>query len=353
MQNDDDVELNDILNSSLKCAKNSRLFSPNLPSSVESKEEAHDAIRQWTSGDSKRYVPACETVRSLPPAAYEIKSNGNLGIYFERIPINIDGLVRFPQANTDKVLSEIQNFWDKKNLFQEYNLVHKRGILMWGPPGSGKSCCIKFVMKDVIEKRGGIVVKFTHPMLFIEGMRILREIEPKTPVVVLMEDIDAIVSSFSESEVLNILDGVDRVELVVFLATTNYPELLGSRIVNRPSRFDKRFKIHHPNAQSRLIYFKHIICDDERAKNEGLNTLEQRDAFVYSKAISMGINLETWVNDTVGFSIAHLKELFVAVCILGDDYDIAIETLNSMKDHIRSADDVESQIGFFREEQDD
>ena len=43
-----------------------------------------------------------------------------------------------------------------------------------------------------------------------------------------MEDLDAIIRKFDGSSVLNILDGVDRVEHAVFLATTNYPEDLGA-----------------------------------------------------------------------------------------------------------------------------
>lgn len=45
-------------------------------------------------------------------------------------------------------------------------------------------------------------------------------------------------------------------------------------------------------------------------------------------------------------SIAHLKELFVAVVIQGDDYEEAIETLQSMKDAIDSSDDSEETFGF-------
>lgn len=351
IETDDDTELNQILTTESSSSVKGRLrgCSPtnDCADPSGSKEERLAGVCQWTTGDNKRFIPASKTVKRLPPGAYEVKQNPNFGIYIEKIPISIDGLVRFPQANTDRVIGEIQAFWDRDSLFKEFKLTHKRGILMWGPPGGGKSCTIKFVMKDVIEKRKGIVLKFTHPNLFIEGMRIIREIEPHTPVVVLMEDIDATIQMYSESDVLNILDGVDKVEKVVFLATTNYPEVLGARVVNRPSRFDKRFKIRHPNAQSRMIYLKHLLCDDERAEAEGLTSDKKREAYILKKAKDLGIGLEQWVKDTNGFSIAHLKELFVAVCILNDPYEEAIKTLRSMKDVIRSADDDgPRKVGF-------
>jgi SpoVK/Ycf46/Vps4 family AAA+-type ATPase len=222
------------------------------------------------------------------------------------------------------VITEIQTFWEREGIFRDFDLAYKRGIILWGPPGSGKSCTIQLIIEDVT-KRDGIVIKFTSPGLFLSGMRSFKEIQPETPVVILMEDIDAILEMYSESSVLNILDGVDQVDKAVFLATTNYPERLGGRILNRPSRFDKRFKIGHPNKESRRLYFQHLIGDKP-----------------------LTVDVERWVSDSDGFSIAHLKELFVAVCILGDDYDDAIETLSSMKEQLLSDKEFESPetMGF-------
>lgn len=192
---------------------------------------------------------------------------------------------------------------------------------------SGKSCTIQLIMRDVVE-RGGVVIKFAHPTLFVEGIRKFREIQPDTPVVILMEDIDSILEMYSESEVLNILDGVNQIEKVVFLATTNYPEKLGARIINRPSRFDKRFKIGHPNEESRRLYFEYIIGKE--------------------KIKSLKIDLDKWVEDTEEFPIAHLKELFTAVVILGDEYDDAIEALSCMKEEAPNSanDEQRKQMGF-------
>ena len=170
----------------------------------------------------------------------------------------------------------------------------------------------------------GIVVKFDHPGLFSSGMRILREIQPDVPIVAVMEDIDSILEDYDESEILNILDGVHAVDKVVFLATTNYPSTLGERIINRPSRFDKRFYIGHPPEKIRKIYFENLIGEEKIKK--------------------LKIDLDKWVKDTDQMSIAHLRELFVAVVVLGDDYDEAIDTLRTMKEPV---DDREyGKMGF-------
>lgn len=290
-----------------------------LLSASPKKEQVLRGLVQWTTSDGKTFVPASETADKITPGVYEIKHSETIGVYFKKITVLAQGLLRFPQTNSERVVTEIQKFWERESLFREYNLTYKRGIILWGPPGSGKSCTIQLIMRDVVD-RGGMVVKFTYPSLFLDGIRIFREIEPQTPIVVLMEDIDSILQEYDESEVLNILDGVNQIEKAVFLATTNYPEKLGERIINRPSRFDKRFKIDHPNSESRRMYFEYLI---------GVNRIAELD-----------INLDQWVKDTKGFSLAHLKELFVAVVILGDEYQDAIETLSSMReDRLDSSED--------------
>jgi ATP-dependent 26S proteasome regulatory subunit len=287
----------------------------------------------WTSSDGRVFVPAAPTVQILTPGVYEISISQNIGLFFERIPVRSEGLLRFPDTNSDKVVAEIQKFWNREDIFNEYGLTYKRGILLYGPPGSGKSCTIQLIMEDVVS-RCGIVLKFNDPNLFIDGMRIFRQIQPDAPVVVIMEDIDSTLEQFSETEILNILDGVNEVNKVVFLATTNYPERLGPRIVNRPSRFDKRFRIGYPSALSRKMYFEHIIAHDQESR-------------LKEKISELKIDLDQWVADTDGMSIAHLKELFIQVVILGDSYEESIETLRSMTETIEDK-DYDSSIGFFK-----
>jgi hypothetical protein len=50
-------------------------------------------------------------------------------------------------------------------------------------------------------------------------------------------------------------------------------------------------------------------------------------------------NIAKWVKDTDGMSIAHIKELFISVVILGAKYDDAIELLRSMSQKVKSTND--------------
>jgi len=324
---EDYVELNEILSHGPPASqkmKSGRVYGgePDMCDDEDEEEREMGNQCQWTTADGHLYAPISATVKTLPPAVYEIDANPAIGLYFSRISVNLDGLIRFPDSNSDKVIDEVQKFWARKDVFLSHNINYKRGIILWGPPGSGKSCTVQFIMKDVVDK-GGIVIKFTHPTLFNKGVRVLRRIEPETPIVVIMEDMDGILEQYNESDVLQILDGIDQIENVVYLATTNYPQCLGPRIINRPSRFDKRFKIGHPNPECRRVYFEHIITKEDREN----------------------IDLDKWVEDTEEFSIAHLKELYVAVVILDDKYEDAIRTLTDMKEDI-SSDEERARLGF-------
>lgn len=280
---------------------------------------------QWYT-DGEKFVACGDTVPLLPPGAYEINITPEQGTHFVRVPTKTEELLRFDDTDSDRVVKEIRTFWSKRDRYARHGLAFKRGVLLYGPPGSGKSCTIQLVMEDVI-KLGGIVLVFKSPELFPLGMRLLRQIQPETPVVVIMEDIDATIERYNESLVLNILDGAERFDNIVYLATTNYPEKLGARVVNRPSRFDKRFKIPFPNEGVRRNYITALFKD----------------------VVDHPFELDRWIEDTKDLSIAHLKELFVSVVILGDEYEEAIDTLKGMREEVSSEkDDPSKKLGFLK-----
>jgi hypothetical protein len=325
-------KLNEML-SKITAPLTRRRLRPQLEECIE--EEHKDILPQkycqWATSDNSIFVGTNKTQAEITPGVYEIGADPQIGLFFKKIPVKTEGLIRFPDGNSDRVVSEIQKFWERDSLFEEYGLSFKRGILLYGPPGSGKSCTVQLAMADVIRK-GGIAINFTDPSLFMAGFRIMRQIQPKCPIVTIMEDIESILEKYSESQILNILDGVNRVDYTVFLATTNYPQILGARIVNRPSRFDKRFRIGMPTAAARRVYFEHLI----QSSTEKISFDD--------RVKKLGIDLDRWVKDTEEMSIAHLKELFIAVVILGDDYKEAVETLKTMTEPLNDRD--YSRVGF-------
>lgn len=279
-------------------------------------EELDVAFAQWTElSEGAGYTASGKTVGKLPPGFYDLKSVQGT-IIWQGIKARTDKLLPFPDSAVKEVLIEIETFWDREKAFVDHGLPYKRGILLWGPAGSGKSSTLQLLARQVVKQKG-VVIMFSDANLFIGGLRQLRDIQPEVPVVVLMEDLDAIIERQNESTILNLLDGVESVHKCVFVATTNWPEKLGARIVNRPSRFDRRFKIPHPSDESRRMYLQDLMLEGD------------------------DMDVEQMVRDSDGMSLAHLKELFVATAILGGEYSQTVRILKGMKDRAHSAKDEE------------
>jgi SpoVK/Ycf46/Vps4 family AAA+-type ATPase len=129
----------------------------------------------------------------------------------------------------------------------------------------------------------------------ILGLNAIREIEPTRPLVTVTEDLDEYFKPDKSSKpILSMYDGENQVDHVVHLATTNYPERLEDRIIQRPSRFDVIICLGTPKAEAREAYMRHMLGEDF-SKNE----------------------FQSFVSDTKGLSFAHLKEFILATICLG------------------------------------
>lgn len=278
-----------------------------------------DRSMKWKVADDGLYTAVGHTVKTIPPGVYDIVVDSRGTVYWQEIVPRTEDIIRFPNAPIDEVVSEIERFWSREDQFRRYGLPFKRGILLHGPPGSGKSCTLQLVAREMVD-RGGYVVQFNSVDHFVAGYRILRQVQPDAKLVVLMEDLDEILkgkTSSGESRILNLLDGIESTDRVVFLATTNFPEHLGDRIANRPSRFDHRVLVAHPGENDRRLYLESLIDaeDDEP------------------------IDVDTYVNATDGLSLAHVKELFVASHILGESFGDCSRRLARMKTRASSYED--------------
>ena len=184
---------------------------------------------------------------------------------------------------------------------------------MYGEPGCGKSGIIQLISQQLIEKDGIVInIKDEEDVAtFTSFIGTFRKVEPKRPLIVLLEDIDSLAGEgrSQTARLLNILDGVKQIEGVVYIATTNYPEKLQERITNRPSRFDRRYKVELPNEDIRRAYIEHKLSEEDLK----------------------GIDIEEWIKKTEGMSLSHLKEVVISVIVMGRTFEETIENLEGLK----------------------
>jgi len=298
-------------NLELKMKMLDRLIEPEITVDNDEKQDL-DVPCCWSNLKNDEYAPSYVTVPKVPAGVYEIGWNGNMGVFtLRKQPFKTDELYHLPSPEITDILKDIENFWNRIDKYKEYNFVHKRGILMYGEPGCGKSGIIQLISQDLI-KRDGIVINVKDEQdvdNFTQFIPTFRKIEPNRPLVVLLEDIDSIAGEdrFQTARLLNILDGVKQIESVVYIATTNYPEKLEERITNRPSRFDRRYKVELPNEDIRRAYIRHKLNDEDISN----------------------IDIEEWVKKTDGMSLSHLKEVVISVIVMGRTFE---ETINNLEE---------------------
>lgn len=294
-----------------------------------SRERTHNDYSQWAVHKGNKFSPTTETVKGVPPGFYEVGLDSNIGYYLQKKHVNTDELYQLPSEELTDIIEDIQKFWQRADRYKAYGFLHKRGILLYGDPGMGKSGIIQLITKHLVENMQGIVINLTNGdqiEWYGELITSFRQIEPNRPIIVILEDIDGIAGegNWSTSMLLNILDGVKQIDNVVYIATTNYPEKLEERITNRPSRFDRRYEVEPPNAEVRLAYFK--------------NKLSEEDL----KSIDLG----EWVKATDGMSLAHLRELVISVVAMGNTFENTINRLNGLKKKPVTKNRRGSKVGF-------
>jgi hypothetical protein len=234
-----------------------------------------------------RYWQGTDSAARLPAGVYGVGVSQRLGPYLDLVSVVKDDLVMLPDMGADEILGEIKMFLDKEAHYRSRGMVHKRGILMHGVPGSGKTSTSELLIELFIQQVGGIVFALQDPAAIAVGIGLVRALEPTRPVMVVLEDIDGMLRGGAEEHLLNLLDGKQQFDRVIYVATTNHLAQLPERIANRPSRFDLVINIGVATAAARLRFLE--IKEPDMSP-------ERRLEFV---AVSEG------------YSIAHLKELLL------------------------------------------
>lgn len=261
--------------------------------------------KRWAANHDS-FWGAASTYDQLPAGCYACEYSPNVGYVLTKHYLVLDDLLALPDQATNDILDEFDIFWQRKAEFNARKFVFKRGFLLWGPPGGGKTSTVLLLMQKLIKDRNGVVLLIDRPDFAGGCLQLARSIEKERPIICIMEDFDALVERYGENNFLSLLDGEAQVGNIVFLATTNYPERLDKRFVDRPSRFDTIKEIGMPSAAARRVYLK--------TKEPTLKKAE----------------LEEWVTLSEDFSIAHLKEMIIAVKCLGQGVGEAVGRLREM-----------------------
>ncbi|MDT0302715.1 proteasome ATPase [Streptomonospora wellingtoniae] len=277
--------------------------------------EGNDRALVISNHDEEKIVRLAEPLRDQPVRPGDsLLLEPRSGYVYERIPKSeVEELIleEVPDiAYTDigglggqieMIRDAVELPYLHKNLFYEHQLRPPKGVLLYGPPGCGKTLIAKAVAnslaQQVTEKTGRDVGKSFF--LNIKGPELLNKYVGETerhirlvfqrarekasegsPVIVFFDEMDSIfrtrgsgVSSDVENtivpQLLSEIDGVEGLENVIVIGASNREDMIDPAIL-RPGRLDVKIKIERPDAEAARDIFSKYITEDLPLHEEDL-----------------------------------------------------------------------------------
>ncbi len=199
--------------------------------------------------------------------------------------------VIMPASIKQDIYRSLDRFFEEdRSFYLKYDIPYKRGILLYGHPGNGKTTLVKSIAGSV---PGPVAYWQITEYTSSESIEEVFEAAGRMmPMVLVIEDIDSMPAE-ARSFFLNTLDGATSKEGIFLIGTTNYPEKIDPGLMNRAGRFDRAYEITLPDEELRLEYFR----------RKRLHEFAGEDTVVEAARL------------TEGFTFAQLGELYVSAAL--------------------------------------
>lgn len=269
------------------------------------------------------YTAGGENIGKLPPGVYTFHFDPNTGTcWFQEFDLASDEILDLPSPEYSQITNEMAYFLqpEVREKFKKMGFIYKRSALLYGDPGTGKTCIVNRVSYDVVEQ-GGIVLFANEPDLLNLAFKILKDIQPETLTMVIFEEFDDLAKKY-EHMFLTLLDGETQKENVMYLATTNYLDRVPKRLY-RPGRFSSVIKVNFPNKEARKAYFTHKLSRSFK-------------------------DLDLYVDKAKGLSIDEMKEMIQSVVILNNDLEDTLARIKATRDFTEKKDESIYSMNFLK-----
>lgn len=179
-----------------------------------------------------------------------------IDVRFHRLPTITRDHIVLPEGTLERIERQTIRFSELKEQLQRMGRHVKRGVLLHGPPGTGKTLTAMHLAARMPE-RTILLLTGRGLGLVDQSCAMARLLQPAT---VILEDVDLIAEERTRQnvgcnavlfELLNQMDGLADDADVLFLLTTNRPEILEPALASRPGRIDQAIEIPLPDARCR------------------------------------------------------------------------------------------------------
>jgi ATP-dependent 26S proteasome regulatory subunit len=219
------------------------------------------------------------------------RRGGRRVVFLERPELTKDDLV-LPDGLLERIERHVVGPTQHRDELLALDRHLGRGLLLWGPPGTGKTHTVRYLTNRV---EGATVIILSGASLGLVGAfgNLARRL---APAVVVLEDVDLVAqertfgpfgSSPALFELMNEMSGLSADADVAFVLTTNRPDALEPALAARPGRIDLAVEIPLPDAKAR-----------------------KRLLELYARGLQLdGVGLDSVVERTEGMTASFFKEL--------------------------------------------
>lgn len=186
--------------------------------------------------------------------------------------------VIMPEGILENLIDDVKHFINSEKWYVERGIPYRRGYLLHGPPGNGKSSAVMALASEL--KLEICVLTLGGSTIGDDELRGLLSNLPADSAIVLIEDVDCVFnqreadknkdSKVTFSGLLNAIDGVVAAEGRILVMTTNFPEKLDAALV-RPGRCDVQLLISNANEdQAQRLFLRFYEGQETLAKEFGV-----------------------------------------------------------------------------------
>ena len=212
-----------------------------------------------------------------------------------------DDLVLAP-AVLAGVREAVEGFFEHRAAYAAFNFPWRRGILLVGPPGTGKTMICKAIAAAT-PALPFLYVRDFHAGNGEEAARnIFKRARHLAPCVLAFEDIDGLVADENRTVFLNELDGFQNDEGLLVIASSNHPGKIDEALLKRPSRFDRVFHVGLPGPAERREFCRRLLAQPALAAR-------------CAPDLDIAALAEQVAARTDGFTLAYVKEAFTGAAL--------------------------------------
>lgn len=194
------------------------------------------------------YETSAKTFEKLKPGHYSW-DHQNVGMTYQRKQLQAE--THAPFEHQLAVLASIRRFMAAKAEYTRLGLAYKRGFLLHGGPGCGKTTTARMAAAEWIAA-GGIVLMDGPQREVTQAIK-----SAHASVLVLIDDVDG----WEERALTHAMDGLADVSDVCWLATTNFIGRISERL-QRHGRFDEVIEVKAPKAADQLEWVRGLDISD-------------------------------------------------------------------------------------------